>query len=162
MIVSDTTIEQPSNRLFAIFSANLLESTGLRSIYQLANYNPMEGWWKLPCKAFYNVEKIPFFDDCNLRQKAELDALKLIFLFASFRDNNSNIAAISYEKIRERTGIPRERIMRSTSVLAANGIAYPEQRPSSNSEMGVAFGYRLRGIDNYRHQGTLGRNLFGL
>ncbi len=151
-----------SRGLKTLLGANLIETTGARGTYRLVNYNPNEGWFKLPCKALYSAGKISFFDDCNLRQKAELDALKLMFLFAAFRDNDSNVAAISYDKITERAGIPRERIKRATSVLAANGIAYSEQMPSSKSEIGVAFGYRLRGIDSRRHQGTLGRSLFSL
>lgn len=151
-----------SSGLKALVSANLIESTGSRSLYRFTNYNPNEGWCKLPCKILYNKGLIPFFDDCNLRKNTELDAIKLFFLFAAFRNNETNVASISYEKITERAGIPRERIKRATALLAVNGVAFPEQMPSSKSSLGVSFGYRLAGIDTYRHQGTMGRRIVGL
>jgi DNA-binding transcriptional ArsR family regulator len=150
-----------SRGLKVLVYQGLIASSSERSAYQLTNYDPKNGWCKLPCKALYQAEKIPFFYDFNLRQRAELDALKLMFLFAAFRDNDSNVAVISYEKIIERTGISRDRIKRATGVLAAGGVVYPENMPSSKSEYGVALGYRIAGIDSRRHQGTLGRTLAG-
>jgi hypothetical protein len=128
-----------------------------RSRYSLADYDPDGGWAKFPSRHLYQRDTIGFFDDCSLRQRAELDALKLMFLFAAFRSQHTNVASLSYDTIFEYADIKRDRIKRATALLAAHGIAYPEVTVSEKSDFGVAYGYRLAGIDRYRHAGTTGR-----
>jgi hypothetical protein len=148
-----------SRGLTVLKERRLIEGTGQRSVYALTSYDPMAGWSKFPCAALYDGDKIAFFADCSLRNPAELDAMKLMFLFSAFRDNRTNVARISYDKIIERAGIPRERIKRAVGLLAANGLAYPEMMPSAASAYGVSHGYRLTGIEPYIHAGTHGRKL---
>jgi hypothetical protein len=148
-----------SRGLSVLKERELIHLDCMRSLYALSAYDPMDGWAKFPCSSLYKGDTISFFSDCTLRKRAELDALKLIFLISAFRDNVSNVASISYDKITERAGIPRDRIKPALGLLAVNGLAYPELMPSSKSEFGVSHGYRLTGIESHVHAGTLGRKL---
>ncbi len=137
-----------------------------RSEYQLPNFdmdaaeiNPAYRWAKMPCRFLYNGSTLTFFSNLTLRSRTELDALKLMFLFAALRDRKLNIAMISYEKIPDRTGIPKERIKKALSLLSVNGIVFVESMPSKQNFYGIAQGYRLAGIESYLHAGTIGRGL---
>ncbi|MBO6551114.1 MAG: hypothetical protein JJ964_16050 [Rhizobiales bacterium] len=141
-----------------------LEKVGLvitgktQSERALIGYNPSKGWGKFPCKSLYKNDEIEFFSACTLRQRSELDAIKMLFLIVAFRDQSRNLAMISYDKVTEIAGIPRERIKTAISLLAANGIVFVEHVPSSTSDYGIVNGYRLRGIEPYNHYGTRGRS----
>ena len=135
---------------------------GKRSVYRLANYVPLgtewTGWAMLPAKRLYNAESniIPFVD-FRLRSRVELDALKLLLLFVAFRDRNTNMANISYDKITLYTGIERGRIKSGLGFLATHSLVVTEQLPSSSNEHGVSNAYRVLGIDPLNHLGTRGR-----
>jgi hypothetical protein len=130
-----------------------------RSTYRLSSYSPEAGGWaKFPARGMYNAAgTIVAFKDFRLRSKAELDALKLFFLFVARRGQDTNMANISYEKIQEYTGIERARIKTGVSLLATHSLIYVEQLPSSSNEHGISNAYRIIGIDPYAHQGTRGR-----
>jgi hypothetical protein len=130
-----------------------------RSTYKLANYNPQGGWAKLPARSMYSAGRIAAFDDFSLRRATELDALKLFFLFVARRDRDTNMANISYDKIREYTSIERPRIKAALSFLASLSLVYVEQVPSSVNDHGVANAYRVVGVDSYVHMGTRGRRM---
>ncbi len=54
----------------------------------------------------YNTSgRIIAFETFHLRSRAEMDALKLFFLFAARRGSDTNAANISYDKTEEYTGI---------------------------------------------------------
>jgi hypothetical protein len=116
------------------------------------------GWCKLPAKRLYSGERIEAFDAFRLRVIAELDAMKLYLLFAARRDNESNLANISYDKITEFSGVERSRLKKAISVLAALGLVYVEHRTSTTNDYGVANAYRLAHLDPYVHMGTRGRS----
>ena len=63
----------------------------------VAKHNPTGGWAKLPYKSMYSASTIAAFTDFQLRRVAELDALKLFFLFVARRDRENNVANIGYE-----------------------------------------------------------------
>ena len=128
-----------------------------RSTYRLANYDPEVGWVKFPAAGLYRHGTIMAFNDFHLRLPAELDALKLYFLFASRRDRQTNMAKLTYEKIDEYSGVSRNNIRRALSVLAANELVHIEHVPSDKIENGVANAYRLAHLDTYNHMGTKGR-----
>lgn len=132
-----------------------------RGTFGLKNYNPMAGWAKLPAKGIYTGGVVQAFQHLTLRNKNELVALKLYFLFAAMRDNDTNYAHISYDKINERTGISRDTIRAGLSILAATGLVHVENAPTSGSLAGGAQTmynrYRLTHLDSYRHAGTSGR-----
>ncbi len=111
----------------------------------------------MPAKGLYSGDRIAAFDPFKLRAVAELDAMKLYLLFASRRNNESNFADISYDKITEFSGVERSRLKTAISVLAAHGLVYVEHRPSAINDHGVASAYRLAHLDPYVHMGTRGR-----
>jgi hypothetical protein len=129
-----------------------------RSTFLIERYERQRGWCKLPAKGLYSGERIVAFDAFRLRAIAELDAMKLYLLFASRRNNESNFADISYDKITEFSGVERSRLKRAISFLAAHGLVYVEHRWSSTNDYGVANAYRLAHLDAYVHMGTRGRN----
>lgn len=147
---------------------DVLETRGIikrapngQSTYGLSDFNLSGGWCKLPARQLYKGDRIPAFHEFRLRSIAELDALKLYFLFASRRDNATNLANISFTTISDYSGINRERIKAATSLLASHSLAYIERVPSATNPYGVANAYRLVGIDPYSHMGTRGRSLDG-
>lgn len=129
-----------------------------RSTYCLGDYGPAP-WGKLPAHGLYQHGRIAALSDFHLRKLVELNALKLFFLFVERRDNNTNLANISYEKIREHTGIQRNHIKSAISLLAANNLLHVERVPSDVSEYGISNAYRLPHIEPYNHMGTKGRGL---
>jgi len=130
-----------------------------RSSYWMAGYDPTEGWAKFPARGLYRYGTIAAFDEVKLRLPAELDALKLYFLFASRRDRATNMAKITYDRIEDYSGVARNGIRRALSVLAAHGLIHIEHVPSAISENGLAYAYRLAHLEPYRHMGTICRGM---
>ncbi|MGO8842840.1 MAG: hypothetical protein ACLQF1_17425 [Methyloceanibacter sp.] len=143
---------------------DVLEARGLversaagRGSYALAEYNPRQGWAKFPAAGLYLNGVVALFDGFHLRQRAELDSLKLLFLIAARRDRQSNLARMTYDKIEDYSGISREQIRRGLTVLGVAGIVHVDRIRSNLGEDRVANAYRLAHIDSYRHAGTIGR-----
>ncbi|MBB3879851.1 hypothetical protein [Sphingomonas pseudosanguinis] len=136
-----------------------------RGTFGLIAYDPASGWAKLPVKGLYSGGVVQAFQHLTLRHKNELVALKLYFLFAAMRDNDSNYAHISYDKIIERTGVSRDAIRSGISILASLGLVHIENAPSIGSFSGVSQAmynrYRLTHLDSYKHAGTSGRAEIG-
>lgn len=131
-----------------------------RSSYQLVGFDRSRDWAMLPVKALYNAQgQIAAFTDFTLRNAAELNALKLYFLFVARRGRDTNMANISFDKIVEYSGVERHRIKAATSLLASLQLAYVERLPSGTNDFGVANAYRLVGLESYNHMGTRGRGL---
>lgn len=148
-----------SDGLAALEEKQLLEREPEgRSTFKIANYDPGSGWAKFPAKGVYRNGIVAAFSEFRLRRPAELDALKLYYLFASRRDRETNAAHITYEGISEYTGIPYQNIRRGLSILAANGLVHVEQVQSTQSKYGIANAYRLPQINPRRHRGTIGRD----
>ncbi len=141
----------------------LLEANGLilrkthgRSSIALTGFDPLKGWAKVPAKRLYYNDVVTAFSRFKLRVRTELDALKLYLLLIAFRDNESNVARISYQKIAEYTGIATKNIAPAISFLNGLALIYTERAPSSESDFGISNAYRIAGIDAYRHRGTQG------
>lgn len=131
-----------------------------RSRFQLANFNPAEGWAMLPSRGLYTRQGVVrAFNDFKLRSRAELDALKLYLLFAARRDRKLNAAVISYEKIWFYSGVHPNHIRTAISLLASQGLVHVSLQVSSQSEHGTANLYRLAHLETTRHLGTIGRDL---
>jgi len=152
-----------SSGLKKLEEENLIERNSLsRSVYKLSNYDSARGWAKLPAKGLYSADReISAFSEFGLRKAGELNALKLFFLFVSRRDNNTNMANISYDKIQIYTGIERNNIKRGLSILVLNGLIHVEAIPIQNKEYGVAHAYRFPHIQPYIHAATRGRGTLG-
>jgi len=135
-------------------------STERRSTFSLRGYAAPEagGWAKFPARRMYHSSgNILAFEDFKLRSRAELEALKLFFLFVARRSNDTNMANISYDKIEDYTGIDRKRIKSALSVLTTTNMIHVEQLPRASGEQGVSYAYRIAGIDPRVHQGTRNR-----
>ena len=130
-----------------------------RSTFELVDFNPAEGWCMLPAGTLYSGKVIEAFRHFHLRNKVELNALRLYLLFAARRGRDTNLANISFEKITEYSGVRQHDIKAATSLLAAVSLAYIERTPSNASEFGVANAYRLVGLDSTKHMGTRGRRM---
>jgi hypothetical protein len=128
-----------------------------RSSYRVTNHDAQTGWAKFPARGLYLRGAVAAFMNFRLRQRSELDALKLYFLFASRRDRRTNMAKISYDKIEEYTGVSREHIKRGLTVLGANSLVHIEHVPSAINSEGVASAYRLVHLKPRQHMGTWGR-----
>jgi DNA-binding transcriptional ArsR family regulator len=128
-----------------------------RSSYRLVGYDPTSGWAQFPAKGLYRNGTVAAFSEFRLRLPAELEALKLYFLFASRRSRNTNMAKISYEKIEEYSGVAHNNIRRAISLLGANGLIHIEHLSSGIHENGVANAYRLAHLNTRHHMGTWGR-----
>jgi hypothetical protein len=134
-----------------------------RSTFQLLRYTVVGGWSKLPARRLYSQGSIHVFDGFRLRLKAELDALKLYYLFVRFRSTETNMAHLSYDKIEHYTGVRRPAIKQAISLLASLGLVHVEHLPSRRNERGIQQAYRIALLDPYTHLGTRGRDPdFGL
>lgn len=130
-----------------------------RSTFMIRNYSAKAGWAKLPSKGLYSNGVVSAFTGFRLRHRAELDAMKLYFLFASRRDRNTNVAKISYDKIEHYSGVSREHIKRALTILGANNLVHIEHVASMISGDGLANAYRLVHLYPRRHMGTIGRGM---
>ena len=130
-----------------------------RSSFPLANYSVAGGWSKLPARGMYSAGRIAAFDHFHLRAMCELHALKLYYLFARRRSNDTNMAHLTYEKIEDYAGIERHRIRKAISFLVSVGLIHVEHVPSRLYPNGFANAYRLTFLDSYNHLGTRGRDL---
>lgn len=146
-----------SGGLQMLTDAALVDRAG-KSIISLAAFEPNANYAKLPVRQIYDGGEIIAFRDFTLRNRVELDALKLYLLFASRRDRTANIANLSYDKIDAYAGLDRTRIKRAIDLLVVRNLIRVDQRPSRVSELGMSHGYRLTGLDNYIHGGTRGRS----
>ncbi|MBY2986671.1 hypothetical protein [Rhizobium leguminosarum] len=134
---------------------SIIEKHENQSVYSLCGFNHFEGWAKLPAKGLYRDGAMYGFSDFNLRKPVELNALKLYLLFVSRRDRVLNLALISYDKIAEYTGIPREQIKSGISLLTVGGLVHVDRVRSWESPVGKANAYRVTHIEPSRHRGTI-------
>jgi hypothetical protein len=127
------------------------------SQFELTDFNPKSGWAKLPASRLYTHGRVTIFSEMTLRKPVELHALKLYLLFVAMRDDDTNLAHLTYRSIEDYTGVDGHAIKRALNVLAANGAVHIEHVPSTQSQYGIANAYRIAGIDDRRHRGTVHR-----
>lgn len=155
---TDISRAKLSNGLSLLQRRGIIERwTDGRSSILLVDYDMKQGWCKLPAKSLYVGPTVEAFQHFLLRNRAELNALKLYLLFAARRGRDTNLANISFDKITEYSGVRRHEIKPATSMLAALSLAFVERLPSDASEHGVANAYRLAGVEPTMHMGTRGR-----
>lgn len=111
-------------------------------------------WAKVPAKTLYTRKVLSFANALTLRNRAEFDALRIYLLIAAFRDNSSNRALLSYDKIEEYTNMPRNRISPALTVLSGLNLYNTDIVPSTRAPMATARAYRLAGLDGYEHSAT--------
>jgi DNA-binding transcriptional ArsR family regulator len=127
------------------------------SVYQLPDYNPKKGWAKLPYRYFYKEGAIRFFSDFHLRKVTELNALKLYLLVTAFRNNESNLTMIAYEKIHQYTGIPVNDIRSALSLLVTLELIQIDRVTEVMQDEAEALSLRSKNI--YRLPGLKGKHL---
>lgn len=121
------------------------------------------GWAKLPAENMYDKkrEQIKPFYEFKLRQRVELDALKLFLLLIALRDNKKNHATPSYRTITQYTGIPEAKIRAAISLLVNLEMIHV-QKYGPTIEKRNNF-YRIIGIDNNKHGGNIPEDvMFGI
>ena len=74
-------------------------------------------WYKVPCRAHIANGVIKAFADFALRNRVELDALKIFLYLANVRDSSKPFSLANYEKIHEKTGVSRPQIRRALAFL---------------------------------------------
>jgi hypothetical protein len=163
-ITYDQMVERSSSsRAMVSVGLKILLAQGLitkegqgRSSLALVGFEPLNGWAKLPAKRLYDKDVVTAFTRFKLRVRTELDALKLYLLLLAFRENETNLARISYAKISEYTGIATRHITAAGSFLNGLPLIYTEWSRSTESDHGISNAYRIVGIDPYVHRGTRG------
>jgi len=124
--------------------------------YCVVNYSNRGGWAKLPAKHLYNKkhEHIKPFMEFKLRQKVELDSLKLYLLLIALRDNYRNHAYPKYETISAYTGIPRGNIRSAISILVNHDMVHVQKYGELEELEKRNNIYRIIGIDGNKHAGN--------
>jgi DNA-binding Lrp family transcriptional regulator len=127
------------------------------NIYKITGYNPERYWAKLPAKKMYDeqLNEILPFKHFKLRQKTELNALKIFFLLVALRDRKTNHANPSYDKISEYTGVQKGEIRSALSLLVTLEMIHVDKGLSLVGPENIFNMYRVVGIENYRHRGTM-------
>jgi hypothetical protein len=150
-----------SGGLSVLDGLNIIDRSKLgKSNQSLVGYNPHKGWGMVPTKGLYKDGKVQVFSRFHLRNKAELNALKLYFLFISRRDRDTNMAHLTYNTIERYSGMERGQIKQGLSVLAVLGLVHIETLPALvHDVITISNAYRIAHIKPYTHRGTLGHNL---
>lgn len=134
---------------------------GRRLFCEIKEYG-VTPWAKLPARAIYDAQLrlIPAFRHFTLRAKHELHSLKLYFLIAARRDNSSNYAFLSYEKLEALSAIKGADIKRALLFLSFPCDLILIDRIASKKNPGqICNAYRLQGLEPRRHLGTTNSHL---
>lgn len=110
---------------------------------------------KVPARGLYDrdAKRLVIADYFKLRSKAELNALKLYYLFIVMRDESKNYASVAYSNIEKYTGVRESDVKKANSHLINAGLIHvdqvlaPEQTYRHNA-------YRIIGIKPRIHAGT--------
>jgi hypothetical protein len=108
----------------------IIDRTDEQSVFSFCGFKLLLGWAKLPAEGLYRNGVIAGSSDFHLPKPAELNALKLYLLFVFRRDRRLNLALISYKKILEYTGIPKDQIKAALSVLTVGGLVHVDRTMS--------------------------------
>jgi len=128
-----------------------------RSTFRLRNFGGTNVWAKIPAKPLYSESGLRAFQSFTLRNRTELDAMKLYLLFAARRDVRQNITMLSYPMIEDYCGVSHHNIKAALSLLIVHGLIVVDSRPSETNEYGIANGYRLAFLQARQHAGTTAR-----
>lgn len=139
---------------------NLLHAgttAGGKGRYRFVGYDPKGGWAKLPAQKLYDGSQFRPFKTWHMRSQVELHAMRLYLLIAARRDTKSNEAFLTYEKIQEMTGMRDNQITSGLSLLSASSMVYVTNHDREGH--GMARGYRIVGVEPFKHRGTTTREL---
>ncbi len=113
---------------------------------------------KLPGRSMYsaNRKNLEVFREFNLRNRNELNALKLFYLFVALRAEDGNAAKVNFEKISHYTGVREDKIKSATSLLVNAHLIQIDQAISSVDKHRHNL-YRIVGVKPRLHSGTINR-----
>ena len=116
-------------------------------------------WGKLPAKGLYDktLSKIRVFETFKLRNKVELNALKIYLVIIAFRSSEAGNTKIGYEKIAKYAFMQRNDIKSALSFLVVNDFLQVDSEVTNINEFSTANVYWLRHIEPHKHRGTVGR-----
>lgn len=110
---------------------------------------PSGRWAKLPCRAIAKASGIMPFKTFSMRNKHELNALKLYLYLATIRDGTSYHSEVSYELINTRLGIQERDIRRAINILIAADLLAQVNRENNRIES-TAWGPNKYYLNGYR------------
>lgn len=147
-------------RILAELDAIEISAVGRRNLYHVNGFGEPSGWAKLPARGLYSrdLRRIPAFHALKLRSRVELHALKAYLMIVALRNNKTNYAIVSYERLGEYTGIARNDIKPALSLLVTQALIYVDQGDAAVNTFSTMNMYRPRYLDTYRHRGTVGRS----
>lgn len=115
-----------SSGLTKLEAVGMIERVGSKRIgaYRLSGMGPGKRWAKLPGRALLSPARFRFspFECFSLRNKHELNAMKLYLYYVSIRDRTSPYSEASFETIGEKTGVAERHIPAANSLLVASGL----------------------------------------
>jgi DNA-binding transcriptional ArsR family regulator len=144
-----------SSGLGVLEALGVVDACEERSTFRISQYGTPP-WGKLPAKGLYKEGVIKAFSHFHLRHQNELRALKIFLVMIASRDNATNMAAIGYDAISEKTGVPKGAIKGALNLLVLHQLIHVERIPKAD-ERRTYTAYRIAHVDPYRHMGTIGR-----
>lgn len=105
-------------------------------------------WYKVPCRVHFADGVIKTFADFALRNRVELDALKIFLYLANVRDSSKSYSLATYEKITEKTGVSRPQIRRAIAFLIQTRLIANVHR--ENDQGSNHYGPNQYFLDGYR------------
>jgi hypothetical protein len=109
-------------QLLELMEAITAVRDGRRNLYELVGIDLGGKWCQLPQQHLQNMQshlqRLKVFVD-QIRRPTSLHALKLYMLILTFRDNHTNFASISYDKIGEYSDLRREEVSVAIQILVS-------------------------------------------
>lgn len=127
---------------------------GRRSIYVIQDFDDRI-WMKIPCRYFYGRRQVKSpLADLSVRNQHTFYAMKLYFVIMERRNTKTNHTALSYPRLEHYSGVPRMRIKKAISTLVTHNLIFCDMAKHYLSDYRHNI-YRVRGIGDYVHRGTL-------
>ena len=130
-----------------------IDQAGRANQYSVVGYEDgTRGWGKLPethlLAADYGTRLR--IASVGHRARADRDALKLYLALVAFRDGASGSSRLSYDKMQEYTGVPRQSIRRALNVLFEAALISRERLSESEAVSTTAHQYWVSGLPSRR------------
>lgn len=161
----DISRDQISKGLDKLVSLGVIKrkKVGVRTKYSIVHITDLKQgklrFGKIPYKAYsINGEFKCVFQGLDVRKKVTLHALKLFYAIIKFRNNTTNYASISYEKLSAFTGIPTKDIKGALQVLYSNKLVVVDLVKSIDKDYRHNI-YRVVGIRPKTHLATLSEDV---
>lgn len=112
-----------ANGLAILMQQNLIQrSPDNPSVYKIPGINEAGKWGKLPQSLLLRDDRLVGFYTLTLRNKHELNALKLYLVMLAFRSSATSYASLGYPTLTEYTGVAGNDIKKAKSHLINMGL----------------------------------------